>query len=214
MSNADTNFLPEHEALLMDVLSGTLRADDPLVLAACNDPAFAAELRSLLGVQQNLDTFDAQLQADIRQPAPALEAATVTALRQSLPKRNSRGRFGTWLGAIAAAAALLIVGNLVWAWLPAKQNSEVLGGALRIQVTSPNVFEFTPGLPAGGSYHIAVSILNGTKLRYEVRWPDHAWSPNAAEVSAWGERAALLVEATDRDQTVFGAGRLDWIKDR
>lgn len=176
-------------------LLGALGADDQRTyedyLAA--NPKRAAELDVLSAIPDLLNALSPEEALDLSGlaggPADIDEADNVASLAQAAAKRQRRSRRAMLVGALASAAALLIIGGVVGASV-----------FPRTSVSTVAMAPMQPGAREGLTAQLAVTEKKwGTELHWSCEYTKD-WSRNVDSYD-------IVVTTTAGDQTVVGSWR-------
>ncbi|MEV3905775.1 hypothetical protein AB0K11_25935 [Mycobacterium sp. NPDC050551] len=167
--STDDNLAEWDAAYVLGALTPAEQQEYERYLAA--DPARSAQLDELRVIPSLLDALTPEEAYALLEPVdagdgPGERAAPVTSLADARAERKSRSRTGLWTSALAAAAALLLIGGFVgYAVIPRQATST---GEVTLQAMSP-------GSRGGVSAALAVSEKGwGTRFdwtcEYTAEW--------------------------------------------
>ncbi|HEX5052679.1 MAG TPA: hypothetical protein VFZ65_12960 [Planctomycetota bacterium] len=189
------------QRLLEAVLAGEIEPTAAEVADACRDDAeFAVQLAELIRIQQQLTAHGREARDDLREPAPALEAAAERAMRRAIEPRHDRRRWNVWL----VAAAVLAISVLGWWWSRATPaGSQVLGGFPVAATADGRGLAFGHQLAEGEYFLVTVVDAAGNTMHASPRLRVATWRPDAALVARWAPdwRVTVVAESSDMGRT-------------
>lgn len=183
----------EREALLMDLLSGVRRSDDPEVQRAfAADPSLREEFAALRALAGELEAVAPSVRQEVAQARAEASAGdrrrAEAAIREGLgmpPRRRS-----VWPYALAAAAAVLVTALAWWLRMPASaplpdrlhSGERVVVAPLRHdQLAGGFVFKTEPR--AGCSYQVRIYGTGSELLLQSDELTGSSWQLDATQVA-------------------------------
>jgi hypothetical protein len=189
---------PEQQQLLQDVVCGDRERDDPEVVAARREPAFAAALDGVSAVAERLSAAartEREVFADVR--------VVPVATRSRWP--------------LIGLAAAVLLGLGLWSWSRGPRAPEYLGGTVPIAVLAADYELFAIGTdpPAGGWFEVTVTDDGGVTVLPATRLTTRQWRPPVELRPLWPEPIVVRVRMFDGQGDLQGDGSLrSWRQSR